>query len=257
MIRPLYWRGAREGDPGSAATPIIVLISRAGFPSLAARARLAGNDNCSVVQTHYPIQIASRQHVGGLAGGEDAQGVTQTVALCSADVQITITDSISVAGGLLGDLVGTLELSYATGTITGAHAGGLIGFSEEAEGVANSYSSATVSGPRGSVIGGLIEQDSLAPIQTSYASGTLSGGRSSKVGGLVGTYSGTETQNNYWDITTSGTHQGTGDGNISGVTGLTAKQFKSGLPDGFDPTIWAEDKNINNGLPYLIANPPD
>jgi hypothetical protein len=40
------------------------------------------------------------------------------------------------------------------------------------------------------------------------------------------------------------------------VTGLTSQQLKSGLPAGFDPCIWAEDKKINNGFPYLIANPP-
>jgi hypothetical protein len=28
------------------------------------------------------------------------------------------------------------------------------------------------------------------------------------------------------------------------------------LPEGFDPTIWAENPSINNGFPYLIANPP-
>ena len=26
--------------------------------------------------------------------------------------------------------------------------------------------------------------------------------------------------------------------------------------DGFDPNIWAENPKINNGFPYLIANPP-
>jgi len=40
------------------------------------------------------------------------------------------------------------------------------------------------------------------------------------------------------------------------VTGLTTAQLKSGLPPGFDPHVWAEDKRINHGLPYLIANPP-
>ena len=29
-----------------------------------------------------------------------------------------------------------------------------------------------------------------------------------------------------------------------------------GLPAGFDPAIWAQSKSINNGFPYLIANPP-
>jgi hypothetical protein len=28
------------------------------------------------------------------------------------------------------------------------------------------------------------------------------------------------------------------------------------LPKGFDPKIWNKDSNVNGGLPYLIANPP-
>ena len=60
----------------------------------------------------------------------------------------------------------------------------------------------------------------------------------------------------YWDTTTSGTGKGVGQGNDSGVTGLTTKEFKAGLPSGFDPTIWAESPKINDGLPYLINNPP-
>jgi len=47
-----------------------------------------------------------------------------------------------------------------------------------------------------------------------------------------------------------------GIGKSTGITGLTTQQLQSGLPTGFDPKIWAENPNINNGLPYLIANPP-
>ncbi|HEX4160261.1 MAG TPA: hypothetical protein VHY79_17485 [Rhizomicrobium sp.] len=62
--------------------------------------------------------------------------------------------------------------------------------------------------------------------------------------------------NCYWDTTTSGTDEGTGEGNVSGIDGVTTKQLKSGLPAGFDPSMWGENPNINNGLPYLLANPP-
>lgn len=43
----------------------------------------------------------------------------------------------------------------------------------------------------------------------------------------------------------------------SGVAGLTTEQLQSGLPAGFDPSIWGEDAKINHGLPYLLANPPE
>jgi hypothetical protein len=44
--------------------------------------------------------------------------------------------------------------------------------------------------------------------------------------------------------------------NNPGVTGLTTEQLQSGLPEGFDPSIWGESADINGGLPYLLANPP-
>ena len=50
-----------------------------------------------------------------------------------------------------------------------------------------------------------------------------------------------------------------GAGNIkndSGITGLTDAQLKSRLPAGFDPAIWGQRKKVNNGYPYLLANPP-
>jgi hypothetical protein len=50
-----------------------------------------------------------------------------------------------------------------------------------------------------------------------------------------------------------------GAGNIAndpGITGLTTQQLQSALPTGFDPKIWASNPNINNGYPYLRANPP-
>jgi hypothetical protein len=60
----------------------------------------------------------------------------------------------------------------------------------------------------------------------------------------------------YWDTTASGTEQGDGNGEVSGLTGLTTQQLTAALPAGFDPAIWTEASNINNGLPYLINNPP-
>jgi len=58
-------------------------------------------------------------------------------------------------------------------------------------------------------------------------------------------------------MTTSGTNQGTGGGNVSGITGLTTQQLQAGLPKGFTKKTWAENAKVNNGLPYLIDNPPE
>jgi hypothetical protein len=64
----------------------------------------------------------------------------------------------------------------------------------------------------------------------------------------------------YWDLDTSGiSDPGQGAGNKSndpGITGLTDPQLKNALPAGFDPKIWGQEAAINNGYPYLLANPP-
>ncbi len=95
-------------------------------------------------------------------------------------------------------------------------------------------------------------------VGNSYSTGAPSGGA---IGGLVGLDdSNGGISNDYWDTSTSGvTNLSQGAGNIAndpGITGETTAQLQAGLPAGFDPTVWAENANINGGLPYLIANPP-
>lgn len=115
-----------------------------------------------------------------------------------------------------------------------------------------------------SKIGGFVGENSEtngvgAEIRASYSTGAVSGGAHSRVGGFAGSVyppSGKWNKENYWDVDTSGTNQGTGKGNKNGIFGLTTSELQSGLPEGFNPKIWAQDPKINNGFPYLIANPP-
>jgi hypothetical protein len=122
---------------------------------------------------------------------------------------------------------------YATGSVTAqdrACAGGLVGHYDSKYGTA---------------------------ISTSYSLGKVSG-KSRLTGGFMG-FSKEELSisSAYWDIETSGKTNGAGnEAQINGVTGLTDAQLKSGLPEGFDPHIWGQSPNINNGYPYLRANPP-
>jgi hypothetical protein len=91
----------------------------------------------------------------------------------------------------------------------------------------------------------------------------MAGGNYEYAGGFVGYDNGSsgDLSSDYWDTTTTGiTSSSQGAGNIAndpGITGLTTQQLQSGLPAGFDPKIWAEKANINDGLPYIIANPPN
>jgi hypothetical protein len=112
-----------------------------------------------------------------------------------------------------------------------------------------------VTGGAGTDVGGLIGAKGASLAAASYSTGLVSGGPESCVGGFIGsdTYS-PLTVYGYWDTDTSGTDQSTC--GAADAIGLTTEQLKSGLPAGFDPKIWAQSPNINNGYPYLLANPP-
>jgi hypothetical protein len=131
------------------------------------------------------------------------------------------------------------------------YAGGLVGLNEGT--IVNSYATGATqvgSGTAGGLIG--TTQDEIGMISGSYAAGKPG---APNAGGFAGEGCGCFS-NDYWDTTTSQDTNAVGSGNATGTTGLTTAQLQSGLPTGFDPKVWAQDKKINHGLPYLIANPP-
>jgi hypothetical protein len=127
--------------------------------------------------------------------------------------------------------------------------------------VSDSYATGGVSAQTsGGLVGENVNQGTFPAIARSYAAGAVTG-TAGTTGGLIGYdefASGIKHAN--WDTTISGiTNLSQGAGNISndpGIKGLTTAQFQSGLPKGFGAKIWAENPDINGGLPYLIANPP-
>jgi hypothetical protein len=134
--------------------------------------------------------------------------------------------------------------------------------------ITDSYSVGAVTdgGPGGddSYIGGLLSQtDSEGSIAHSYAAGTVTSpdsgcaNNTDCVGALYGIDNSTSNTKVYWDTTTSGVGVAAGNESIDpGTKGLSNKVFTAGLPRGFSKKIWGETPGINNGLPYLIANPP-
>jgi hypothetical protein len=203
---------------------------------------------------------------GGLVGVNGG-----TIAASAASVNVTLSgDSSTVfplAGGLVGANGGMTETSYSSGTVSvvggaqSAYLGGLAG--ESIGPVMNCYAEGAAVTSSLSNVGGLVGLAS-STVSSAYSTGTASGGSGSNIGGLLGVddhqANGGTIANDYWDTTTSGiTNLSDGAGNVAndpGITGETSAQLQSGLPAGFDPTIWAENPSINNGLPYLIANPP-
>ena len=160
----------------------------------------------------------------GLFGGTTAASVVRNVGLRAIDVSGAMDD----VGGLVGWHEGTIEASYATGTLAAGprHGGGLVGRNARTGTIRASYASVRVMGAENA--GGLVGENGGA-IRASYASGTVAGTvntgglagwnpstgtieasyatgavtGTSRVGGLVGRNAGTVTAS-YWDTATSG-----------------------------------------------------
>jgi hypothetical protein len=210
----------------------------------------------------------SAPEAGGLVG-ENENFITRS----SAAGMVASTGKRSAFGseiaGLAGVNAGAITLSFATGAVTSegmeAEVGGLVGL-QEGE-VIDSYATGAATGADEASVGGLVgfmvEQDSDIPVKAidSFSTGAaMATGK--KSGSDVGGFAGQDqtpdaVRQSYWNVSTSDLRKGTGNrGNEPGLKGLTTTELQSGLPNGFDPKVWAENPSINNGFPYLIANPP-
>ena len=234
------------------------------------------------------VRAGNNSLAGGLVGTIPLGLMTYTVI-----VQSFATGSVSVgnavgksgsvtaaAGGLVGYNTAFINEAYATGAVIGGSGlgnatnhvfvGGLVGqayFTPTGtykSNIRHSYAtgSATVGGQ--GYAGGLMGAGPLKYTIQCYATGAVSVSSGlSQIGGFVGndlTPGGNRLADDFWDLDTSGIGDPSkGAGNTAddpGITGLTTAQFQSGLPAGFDPTIWGESPGINNGLPYLLALQP-
>jgi hypothetical protein len=158
------------------------------------------------------------------------------------------------AGGLVTINTGMIDQSFATGTVSGEIAGGFVGQQGSPGTINDSYARGAITSSAGE--GGFVGDDSQAGavVATSYSTGSVA---AADDGGFVCDVVPSNLTNDYWDTTTSGTTYGEcNDLNVSGLTGLTTAQLQSGLPSGFNPSIWAESSKINGGFPYLSNNPP-
>ncbi len=213
------------------------------------------------------VTCGRRCYGGGLAG----YGSQITLSHASG----TVTIGSGIAGGLVGFLTNRPQVSqsFSTGLVATAKLhrrvimGGLVGYADQNFSLENSYSQSAIRNAGPGPLGGLIGwEDGEADVATSYAMGHIGieGARftiKDGVGGFVGSVvKPVQYTQDYWDTDTAGTKKGCGASqpahSCPPIDGLTDVQLKSSLPTGFDPSIWAEDPNINNGYPYLIANPP-
>ena len=203
-------------------------------------------------------------------GSHDPGSAVIDHSYSTAEVFVTAgpDGSGTTGGGLVGGNAGIVEQSFSTGAVTeqpfdfypvNKLIGGLVG-SDWSGTIIQSYATGPVSAhDSGLLVGSLIGAADSGPVSTiitqSYAIGPITAvgtpGYPPYTGGLVGYqyYNPTAATNAYWNTDT------TGQTSSAGGTGLTTAQFMAGLPSGFDSTVWGTNPSINNGYPYLLANP--
>lgn len=249
--------GANEGRivRSSAAVTLNAMFTSGGLVGI-------NRNNGQIVRCHADGFVNASLKYANTTGGLVGQNwdTTSTISLSYSTAQVQGTEFV---GGLVGFNHGVVSESFSQGPIVDSHgeAGGLIGIN--AGPVSNSYSIAPVTAGQDAIMGGLIgETFDLSVVSQTYAAGTLDWDAPHGLGGVDGwDHSGTaEFANTYWDMTRTGVDdpaQGVGNiPNEPGVAGLTHAQLKAALPPGFDPAAWGRRRNLNGGLPYLLANPP-
>ena len=188
---------------------------------------LVGFNAGTIISSYATGIVIGSSYVGGLVG-------TNYGSINYSHATGIVNGSSIFVGGLAGlNLGGTVNNSYATGSVSGDVAGGLVGQNDSrtifdingndigtAVGtISNSYASGSVTGS--SHNGGLTGIN-YGTISTSYAAGKVTG--TTYVGGVAGYNTGT-ISSSYWDTTTSTQATGIGGGTLTGVTGLTSTQM--------------------------------
>ncbi len=123
--------------------------------------------------------------------------------------------------------------SYSTGTVLGGDGvivGGLVGQNDGGY-IVESYATGAVGGGNNAFVGGLtglndineVAAHSVPVIYTSYSTGSVTGGASALLGGLIGNdLAQTGITDSYWDMDTSGiSDPSKGAGNIASDPGIT------------------------------------
>ncbi len=172
--------------------------------------------------------------ISGLAG---ANRGTIRSSHSAANVEVTVARKGWNIGGLVGyNVYGSIEASYATGTVSGNGAeavGGLSGANDVAL-IAASYATGAVSSPGGRYIGGLVGSYNTGTwptpakrIRSSYSLGSATTAEGTYYpGGVVGVVFswggvGPGYLYSYWDTDASGNHGGKTTSELQSPTGYT------------------------------------
>ena len=148
---------------------------------------ISTNDAISAAHTAATISATGEKaYAGGIVGHMNGGTLTKS----HADADVTATGAKSYVGGLIGRSNAAISLSYVSGEITctgdSAYTGGLVGYAEAGATIANSYSTAHVTG---TLYTAGICAYTFSSINNCYASGNIDGARYGA--GIVGQLDGT------------------------------------------------------------------
>jgi hypothetical protein len=191
----------------------------------------------TIANVHVTGTITGQYYIGGVAGLLNGDSITESSST------VTITGE-SDLGGLVGQSEGTIERSYATGSLSGYElVGGLVGTSSSGI-ISDSYATGNADASGGTA-GGLVGF-SGGTVTNSYSTGSVTG--DTNLGGLVGSNGGTVTTS-FWDTQTSG--RATSDGG-TGKTTAEMKNIATFATVGWDfATVWDINGTDNHGYPFL------
>lgn len=222
--------------------------------------------NAGSIRGSYGAAIVSGNNsVGGLLGRlENGSAVEHSYSIGPAFPTVGVSGT-GTAGGLVGLVFNgsTVRYSHADVVVSGSTAGGLIGTMTNPNTATmntlfDSYATGVVVGTGGGDIGGLVGSIHTTSVERSYATGRVQGA-ASNFGGLVGNLITTanlgtiaRVDNGFYDEDTT-EQVDTGKGERRTTTAMQTQ----GTFTGWDFTgIWRIDSAINDGYPYLVANPP-
>ncbi len=170
------------------------------------------------------LNITNASYLGGLVGYNDS---TSGIAKIYQSYTTNNVTGKQYVGGLVGKNAGTVEQSYASGTVTasGDYVGGLVGINTGT--ILNTYAIGNVTGA--SNIGGLVGSSTAGTITNSYAANTTTG--TSNIGGLIGSKSATTVNASYFD---KDINSGRSDAGTYGQTTATLQDVSSSIYSTWD-----------------------
>lgn len=186
-------------------------------------------------------EITTSYATGSVSGGVGVGGLAGW-SLGSVRVSYA-TGSVAAgdddAGGLIGRNGGSVGASYSTGNVSGYHrVGGLVGYNSEGATIDASYATGD---PSGEFEAGGLAGWNRGSIVASYAVGRVSAMRDA--GGLIGENTGSISAS-YWNTEASGNSSGVGYGASAGVNGVTTAELQSSAGYEGVYALWGESGDV-------------